>query len=140
MPKLLVFAVCEKVLIDENKNISLIVLLQNVSASSPDKSEIPRNAITPKEWTVFAMWQPAAEDYGREFNQIIQILWPDGSEFKKHALTFHFERDKIHHTRMTVIGFPVGQAGKLTLNMWLEADSRPVGESHSYVIQVTHDL
>ena len=136
MPKLLVFAPCEKAIIDEHGNATLIILMQNVGVQA-GKEEIPKNAVTPKEWAVFALWEPLPEDYGKTFVQVLQTLLPDGSEFKKSEMRFQMQ-EKLQQNRMAIMGFPVGQVGRLTLNMWLEVDSVRVGEVHSYCLTVSH--
>ncbi len=138
MPELLTFLPCEKVIVDERGNVSLIVLLHEINAEIPAQTEIPKNAVTPKEWAIFSMWKPLPQDNGRSFEQAVQMLWPDGSEFKTARLGFRLEANKIHHNRMSIVGFPIGQSGSVTLNMWLEQNSKRVGELHSFILNVAH--
>lgn len=141
MPQLLVFVPCEKVIIDENQNPTLVVLMQGLGAAPlpGQPAEIPRNAVGPKEWCIFSVWRPSDQDYGKLFNQRIQLLWPDGSEFQNAHFAFQFEKGKSHQIRMNMFGFPIGQVGDVTLNMWLERDSKKIGEMHSRTITVKRE-
>lgn len=138
MPKLLIFAPCEKIIIDDQGNATLIVIMQNVSVSVSEGSELPRDAVTPKEWAVFTLWQPMPEDAGQKFVQVLQALMPDRSEFKRGELSFEMQENKTQQNRINIVGFPIGQPGQITVNMWLEVDSEQVGETYSFPLTVTH--
>lgn len=138
MPKLLAFLPCEKVILDDTKNASLIIVLQGVGVPI-GKEGIPKNAVAPKEWAVFTLWaRPAPEDVGKTFYQFVQLLLPDGTEFTKSHLEFKMEAGKVHTNRLNVVGFPVGQAGEITLNMWLEEHEAKWTEVYSYPLTVSH--
>jgi hypothetical protein len=139
MPKLLIFVPCEKIIIDAGGNASLIVLLQDIGLEVPAKTPVPREAVTPKEWAIFTAWKIATEDFGRTFKQVVQLLWPDGKEFKNGAIGFVPEDKKaVHQIQMNIVGFPVGQVGPITINMWLEDKEKKIGEVYSYIMNVTH--
>ena len=137
MPKLLVFVPCEKIILDDRANASLIVLMQNLDVQVGAQG-IPKNAVTPKEWAVFTVWEWLPDDHGKEFTQIIQVLWPDGSEFKRTAMKFQAGQKRYHQNRLMIIGFPAGQVGQIAVNMWLEEDSRKIGDLYSYFLTVSH--
>jgi len=139
MPKLLIFAPCEKVIIDDQKNATLIVLLNTLTVAHKGDTEIPKDAVGAKEWAVFTMWQPAKEDIGKEFVQFLQMVKPDGEEFKRAEIKFTVNPDdKVSQARMNIHGFPLGQKGPFTLNMWLQQGSDRLGETHSYTVTVVH--
>jgi hypothetical protein len=139
MPKLLIFAPCEKVIIDDQKNATLIVLLNTLTVAHKGDAEIPQDAIGSKEWAVFTLWQPTEEDVGKEFVQFLQMVKPDGQEFKRAEIRFTVNpSDKISQARMNIHGFPIGQKGPIILNMWLESSSKKLGEVHSYTVTVVH--
>lgn len=137
MAKLLVFVPCEKIILDDQGNASLIVLFHSLDARGTT-GDIPKNAVTPKEWAIFTMWQWLPEERGKEFSQIIQILWPDGTEFKRFPLEFKAGERKYHQNRVNIVGFPIGQIGEITVNMWLEENSRRFGDTYSYSLAVSH--
>jgi hypothetical protein len=138
MPKLLIFAACEKIIVDEGHNVSLIVLMQNVDVSIIQNTEVAHTAISPQAWAVFSMWQTLPEDVGKQLVQIVQIVWPDKSEFKRIQVPFQLEADKAHHNKITIIGFPAGQVGVIAINLWIEENSRQLGDTYTYPINVTH--
>jgi len=139
MPKLLAFLACEKIIADEDGSVSLIALLRNIRVAV-GKEGIPKNALTPKEWAIFTLWQPSEPgDVGKTFHQAIQLLWPDGSEFTRSNTEFKVEQGKTNETRVKILGFPAGQAGKLTLNTWLEEKSPRGAEVYSYTVDVSHN-
>ncbi|MDA2914128.1 hypothetical protein MYX77_09255 [Acidobacteriia bacterium AH_259_A11_L15] len=105
-----------------------------------DGTKIPQKAVGAKEWAIFTLWKQTAEDRDRPFVQVIQIFWPDKSEFKKQELPFRFQPDKDQQNRIVINGFPVGQEGDVTVNMWLEADSKRVGEIHTWIVRVKHEI
>lgn len=141
MAKLLNFAVCEAVLIEDAGPASLIRVIQSLTATlRGEETKIPKNAVGPKEWAIFALWKQTAEDHDKPFVQVIQILWPDKTEFKKLEFPFRFQPDKDQQNRVQINGFPLGQEGDVTMNMWLEADSKRVGEIYAWTIRVKHEI
>ena len=138
MPDLLLFTLCEKVIVDERKNVSLINLLQGIEAARQDPSLLmPKNAVSPMPWAVFTLWKPVEGDLGKQFSQIVQVMWPDRSEFKKVSLDFKIQ-DKNHQVRVDILGFPIGQVGDVLVNAWIEWDRRRVGGIHTWSVPVTH--
>lgn len=125
---------------DDKGNASLIVLLMNIGVQVP-KEGIPRNAVAPREWAVFTLWQQAAQDdVKKTFHQVVQLILPDGTEFIKQGVEFKMEEGKVHQNRITVQGMPVGQAGQLVVNMWLEEQAARWTEVYSYPLKISHDL
>jgi hypothetical protein len=139
MPKLLIFAPCEKIIIDDQKNASLIVLLNTIAVGAKRDVVIPKEAIGAKEWAVFTMWQPNKSDIGKEFVQYLQMVKPDGQEFKRVEAKFTVnEADTVSQVRMNIHGFPIGLKGVFTLNMWLQHGQEKLGETYSYPVIVAH--
>src|SRR5215469_13060079 len=75
MPKLLIFAPCEKVLVDEkSKTVSLIVVLQEIHYKLPPGATPQPSAAIPMNWSVISLWQQEEpNDYGVEFEQRIVV-------------------------------------------------------------------
>src|SRR5438445_11897758 len=71
MPKLLLFAPCERVAIDQQNNPTLISILQQWSAPS---EEIAEQAFAPQRWDIFALWYRTPEAVGKEFVQICELI------------------------------------------------------------------
>jgi len=142
MPKLILFAVCEKVILDGQNNASIINVVHGLQAAIPTQGPIigpiPRNAVAPTTWSIFALWKPAPGDTDKEFLQKSEVLWPDGTVFNTTEAPFKFVGNKTHQNAINVLGFPVGQIGDVTVNLWVEHDRKRVGEIHSWTIAVTH--
>ena len=131
MPKLYIFVVCEKVIIDQAGVASLIGLFNKMVVSIPEEtSEIPANAVAPKEWVVFAGWLYQEEDEGKEYTQNVEIFYPDGSVFiPKQSTKFIMNKSrKIQNVGTQIVGFPLGQQGQYPIRMWLEAGEVSVME------------
>jgi hypothetical protein len=141
MPKLHIFALCEKVIEDREGTASLISLFDQISAHIlPGTKQIPPNAVAPKEWCAFTSWKIEPEDVGREYRQFIQLLYPNGEQFGQ-ALHFSFtpQADKTHQqVSINGLGFPVGQEGLYTLKMWLEHNGSVIFESPPIIIKVNY--
>jgi hypothetical protein len=142
MPKLILFAVCEKVILDGLSNASIINVLHGIEAASaqqgPIIGPIPKNAVAPAPWSIYAIWKPAPGDAAKEFSEKIEILWPDRSAFNTITAPVKFEASRNHQSTVNMVGFPVGQVGDVTINMWLESDGNRIGETSSWTITVTH--
>jgi len=122
-----------------NNNATLVEILQNIGVPVPENVVIPANAVTPKDWSVFTMWKTDPADAGKSYTQIVQLLWPDKTEFQNGVLSLEIEADKAtHQSTVNIMGFPVGQEGPVTINTWLELNGKKVGEEYSYIISVKH--
>lgn len=139
MPNLLIFAPCEKIVMDKEGNASLIVLFENLTVDSKEQAEIPRNAVSPKEWAVFTRWQMNEDEKERPFVQCILVRWPDGSEFNKGAVQFpSLPVSTIKQVTLSIMGFPVGQEGPIKIILWLELDSKRVTDEYACTLNVLH--
>jgi hypothetical protein len=143
MPTLILFAVCEKVILEAAGNASIINLVHGMEAASaqqgPIIAPILRNAVSPVTWSIFAVWRAAPGDTDKQFVEKVEILWPDRTVFYAVDFPLKFEANKtIHQSTANVIGFPIGQVGDVTVNMWIECDRRRIGEVSSWTVSVTH--
>lgn len=142
MAKPYIFVVCDKVIIEQSGTASLIGLFNEVHAVlPPEVQSVPSNAIAPREWCIFTSWEKEPEDEGKEFRQVVQITYPDGKEFaKQSAIKFVFQPGKTHHQNTAnALGFPIGQLGLFTVQMWLETGGSTVFGPVSIRINVIHD-
>lgn len=142
MPRLILFAVCEKVILDNAGNASIINLMHSIEVAStqqgPVIGPIPRNAVSPAQWSIYAIWKPGIDDPGKEFSERIEILWPDRTVFNAATATFRFEANRNHQNTAGILGFPAGQTGDVVINMWLECEGRRIGETSSWIVTVSH--
>jgi hypothetical protein len=121
MPKPILFAPCERVLINkDDNNISLITVLQGVTVNVPGPSKIPLGGLT--RWQVLTLWIREPSDEGKRFEQSVELLLPDGNSYpQKGVQPTQFSMDKriLRHT-FTVHGFPVPKSpGECLLKLWL---------------------
>jgi hypothetical protein len=120
MPRLLIFAPCEKVILDKQGNAHLIGLLQQwVSqrmAGAPDEA-IPENATSPMPWAVFTLWYRTPEDADIEFVQTCELVTPSGRV--AFSIPLRFRMTATSHTNtVNVIGLPV-YPGEYQLRLYL---------------------
>lgn len=142
MPKLYIFALCEKVVIDKEEKASLIALFNDVVAQIlPTNKDIPPNAVAFKEWWTFTSWEIEPEDIGKEYRQVIQLLYPNGKPFGEPiGMNFSPQSGKAHQqVVLNGMGFPIGQEGPYTLKMWLEHGGSTIFESTPIVVTVKHE-
>jgi hypothetical protein len=141
MPKLYIFAICEKVVIDKEEKASLISLFNTISAQIlPTNKDIPPNAVVAKEWWAFTSWEIEPGDIGKEYRQMLQLLYPNGEPFgTPMGVSFSPQSGKTHQ-QVTVngMGFPIGQEGSYTLKMWLEYVGSTIFESAPIIVNVNH--
>ncbi len=143
MPKLLLFAPCEKVLIDEtSKTISLIVILQEIHYKLPPGTSLQPSAAIPMNWSVVSLWQqeePA--DFGVAFEQRLVVENGTGAMVMANESKWTFELNRNHRIIANVPVVPVGSR-KLTLKLlyrvagsrdWLPAAEFPI-ELHQDVL------
>jgi hypothetical protein len=141
MPKLYIFALCEKAIIDKEGTASLISLFNQITAHLlPSVKEVPPNAVFPKEWCAFSSWKIEAEDIGKEYRETFQLLYPNGEQFgSPMRVSFTPSADKTHQQIFAMgTGFPIGQEGSYTLRMWLEHGGSVVFESSPIIIRVNY--
>ncbi len=138
MLKPYVFVVCEKVVLDSTGTASLISLFTQIEGQpGPPSESIPKNAVIPLPWFVFTSWEYETEDVGKEFIQIVQIFYPDGTLFQEQQQRFKPETGKTHYQlTLNVLGFPVGQQGIYQVKMRLEQAGTKLFESDPIKINV----
>src|SRR5437016_1067839 len=142
MPKLLLFAPCEKLIIDEQKNPTLICILQRISVTLPPNVQLTKELLAPREWDICTIWEPGEGDSKDTFSQHIEIILPDGSNSQLSATgEFTFQENTLHRNNIHINGFPIGLAGEYRIKLWLESGNtkQTVVGPVTYPIIVTHD-
>lgn len=142
MPKLLLFAPCERVIIEQGANtVSLISVIQELTVAVP--SDVPANAAAPQRWYVIAMWQRDEKETAQRFEQRLVVENPKGEHLLE--LLTPFELSKETHRNIGAIdGFPISIAGRYTLRLsvrqagrsdtkWEEIADYPVKLIHTTV-------
>jgi hypothetical protein len=119
---------CEKVIIDKDSTVpSLIGLLSKMIVSGPEGMEIPKDAVAPKEWCVFSIWDPEPGDELKEYMLCTQFLYPDQTQFGETSkIKIPVEADKRIQMVVRLEGFPLGQEGSHTVRTWIEENRQMV--------------
>ena len=141
MPKLLVFAPCTKFIVSEEDNsASWIAIMEGLEVGIPaGVTELPANASVPFSWTVATMWYSTPEDSDKEYEQRVQILWPDGRLLAEGIVLFRMTH-RTHRNRVNIQSFNVSQPGEQLLRLAI----REVGantdwqEITDYPIMIKH--
>jgi hypothetical protein len=141
MPSLYAFVVCDKVILDQSGLASLISLFSIITAGLPtESSEIPPNAVAPKEWAVFTSWDWEPGDEGKEYTHRTQILHPDGTLFLQIPdVRFIMQPGRKQQITSPVLAIPIGQRGMCKVRMWLEFGDVTVFEPRPIEIEIKHE-
>jgi hypothetical protein len=140
MPKLLVFAPCEKVIIDQSENtVSLVTLLGDLQVGVVPGTAVPKDSTTPLHWSAFALWHREASDEGKQYESRCTLVSPNGNILIESG-TAVFEMTKAGNNNVhRFLGFPVWEPGKCWLKLWIrEVGSSQWNEIASYPIGVIH--
>jgi hypothetical protein len=127
MPKLLVFAPCERVIIaQDDNNPTLIAILTSITVSPPEERAAPPAgpSATPfaaLRWSIFSMWQREPGERLDEHHQVVEVIAPgDGKVLlsSTHPITFS-ETARTHRITLNLGGFPVHAAGEYIIRLSL---------------------
>jgi hypothetical protein len=114
MPRLLIFAPCEKVIVDQQGNPSLISLLQEWQA---DRRDLPEKAVAPQRWDIFCLWHRVESDNDKDFVQTCELLSESGQKVLSADIEFRMTA-VTHRNTVTVLGLPVNP-GRYDLALYL---------------------
>lgn len=142
MPKLLLFAPCEKVIVDQQNNVSLISILQDLKIQVPETGPVPpANASAAIKWDVLTVWARSDDDAGKRYEQRIALFNPEGAPTEISTTTPVETKNASHRIVATIFGFPIGSSGRYRLKLWLSEDGResrePIAE---YAITVSQEV
>jgi len=141
MPRLGSFLICEKIILDQQQKPTLISVFQSISALVPEGQQIPKDTIAGTSWSIFCEWFFAEDELSKGFDQVVEVLLPDGSPSAlKGRLTFKELSKSGQGTRSYVhmFGMPIAQPGFLTINVWLESEAERATDISSYLVKVEH--
>jgi hypothetical protein len=128
MPTLKLATICEKVVVDTNSVPSLIGLFSELRISVPQGTTFPSNAVSPKEWAIFCVWECSLDEAGQEFQQVFVMTSPVDEVFgAPQRIKFTPQRDKLRqHVIANSQGVPIGREGKVTVTTHVEFEGRTV--------------
>lgn len=111
MPKLILLAACEKVVIDQNDNTtSLISLLEAIQVSVPEseRDKLPEDAGVPVNWSLLALWQVEAGDKNKQFESRFVVRFSKVNQLTLDAPSFKFEEGKPNFRNLLrITGLPL---------------------------------
>lgn len=133
MPKLLLFAPCERVLVDQQSNgVTLIALLQEVHYKVPPGAPLPPNFGLPLSWSVLSLWQEETVDSGIQFEQKLVLENAAGITSIENVTQWQFTASS-HRIISNIMGLPVSR--RLNLHLfyriagaldWVEVATYPI--------------
>jgi hypothetical protein len=108
MPNLLLFAPCEKAIVDANGALSLISIIGSLSVNVPANAPAPpAGAILPYPWAIVTIWQLASEwEFDRTFEQRVALVFEAGITLADNIGEFQFKRDAPNNLSTVVIMLP----------------------------------
>lgn len=138
MLKPYVCVACEKVVIAKEGDVpSLIGLISRIILTVPTEQEIPRDAVAPKEWFVFSIWDAEPGDEQRAYVLCTQVIYPDQTQFGRIVkLKIPVEPKKRSQMVIQVQGFPIGQVGLYTVRTWVEEKEQLVAGPIEFKIEL----
>lgn len=136
MPELLCLLACEKVLIDEQKNPTLVVLMERIEVHIPQGESVPSNVMVPKDWAIFALWKRKDDEQLGRCKQQIEIAPPADVPPIKAQAEFDFT-DRMHKVVTRLAGIPVGASGICWIRIRLES-SAGMSDWFSYPFEIVY--
>ena len=128
MLKTYICVACEKVLITKQETASLISLFSRIVLQVGKGTQIARDAVLPREWFVFGVWDTEPEDADQEFDCFFQMLYPDGTQFSEVVKVSFKPVAPIRRSQVyfQMPGFPISQKGFYTIKVWIEQAGKQV--------------
>ena len=141
MPRLILFAPAERVIVDQKDNsLSLIGIMSGVRIQLVQADEHPpAEAAVPIRWSVLAVWRREAGDEGRRFEQRVQLFLPgvNTSVFEIVAAVSS-EGQPTNRVRNDIIGFQVATPGVCRLVLSLREEGQAWREISVYEMDLEH--
>lgn len=132
MPKLLIFAACEKVLVDQQNNTSLITLLQEAKVGIPVPApgqEVPppgAKVMAAMKWDALTLWTKTDD---KIYEQRIALFDPSGNPTGiEAAVGLDFAGKGTLRNVATVFGFPIYEMGVYLMKLWLREKGQEFGD------------
>ena len=130
MPKLLVFAPCQSVLIDsEDSIVSMVQIIEHFGFST-QKQELDAGSGIPFGWAVLSLWLRQDGDEGKVFEQRVELIDPSGAVRLRSDATFEMGARTLRQ-RLNIGGMPIQPQGEYNLRLSLresEGQHRVVAE------------
>ncbi len=138
MPKLLVFAPCEKVIISQDENNpTLIAILSNIAGDIESPEPLEKNALGPMRWQIFTLWQKVPSDGLTIFEQRIRLVSPSGRTVFDAPQQLQLTA-QAHRMTAALGTVPIGENGDWELQLFLHVKDTPIPDSPlaTYPLQI----
>jgi hypothetical protein len=120
---------------------SLISLFNKIIVRHPG-GEVPANAVAPKDWVVFSIWDTEPGDEKKEYYICTQVLYPDNSPFgdlNRTRVNITSGRNRRSQITINCHAFPIGQVGLYKVQTWIEENKQKVYGPIEFAIEVQHE-
>ncbi len=141
MPRLGSLLICEKIIIDQQNKPTLVSLFQSLTALLPEGQAMPNDTISGTPWSIFCEWFFTEEELSGNFEQVVEVMLPDGSPSPiRGRLPFKELAKNGEGTRayVNMFGVPIAQTGSLAINVWLESGGRKITDVFTYHLKIEH--
>lgn len=137
MAKLLLLAACEQAIVDLNNTVSLMKLIGELDVQVPAGVTLPRNAGSPMQWAIVAIFEQESSDQSKKFEQYFALISSSGDIlFQSPIAPFELKTEQ-HRIAVQVNGIPVGHVGKHYVKCYIREKGNTVwSECGSYPIRV----
>ena len=139
MPVLNAFVTCEKVIISEEGQLSLITIFDQLNVTVAPDSEVARSAMIPAPWNFVTLWHREPTDGDQIFIQRMRLVSPTGTQLAEDDLEFSIT-GAMHRNIMRAKAFPIGEAGPHNLILSLRAKDGEWQTIATYTITVVHSV
>lgn len=137
MPKLLLFAACEQLIIDMNNTVSLLKLLHEITAQIPPGMTPPENTGSPMQWNVISIFEQEPSDNAKTFEHYISFVASSGIILFQSPISVFEMKAEEHRITTQVNGMPVGRAGKHHVKCFIrEKGITPWTECGDYPVRI----
>jgi hypothetical protein len=141
MPRLGSLLVCEKIIIDQQHKPSLISTFQSISAVVPEGQHVPEGTVTFVPWAIYAEWFFVGSETKGKVEQVVELLQPDGAVSSiggRLQLQEFAPEGQGTRAYVNLFGMPIAQPGYVTVNVWIEEDSKKITDVFPYRIKIEH--
>src|SRR5262249_17249286 len=139
--KLLLFAACEKCIIDQRNAASLIGLFLELKVQVAEEQRPEPKTVIPMKWDVVTLWLRTDDDSTKTYEQRIVLVNPGGEDTGVATSSTFSLPVATHRIVATIFGFPIGVSGRHTLRVWVYETGKEAGSPVAeYPITVTYEV
>jgi hypothetical protein len=140
MPKLLIFAPCERVILGQGDNsASLIVIVQKLQLNQLPGQKIDENAAMYARISLFTEWLKLNDDLGKDFEQRF-TFGPVGEKPPVETVAEFKMSERTNRIIGVIEALPVVAPGEYEFSVWLrqKGTNWPDAPTASYPVEIVH--